>query len=66
MSDLGETEGSAHMLLGNRSFSVPTQPADRQQDTMAAMQQQQRNQAAARAQRPSQPLRIAVELDPCL
>lgn len=26
------------MLLGNNGFCVPTQPADRQQDTMAAMQ----------------------------
>lgn len=34
----GETEGRAHMLLGNDSFSVPTQPAVSQQDTIAAMQ----------------------------
>lgn len=38
MSDQGEVEGCAHMLLGNESFSVPTQPADSQQDTIAAMQ----------------------------
>lgn len=38
MSDQGEMEGCAHMLLGNDSFSVPTQPADSQQDTIAAMQ----------------------------
>lgn len=53
MSDLGEAEGSAHMLLGNKSFSVPTQPAGRQQDTMAAMQQR-RKQAASRS-RPAPP-----------
>lgn len=34
----GEVEGCAHMLLGNDSFSVPTQPADSQQDTIAEMQ----------------------------
>lgn len=33
--------GCAHMLLGNDSFSVPTQPADSQQDTMAALARQQ-------------------------
>lgn len=38
VSDQGEVEGCAHMLLGNESFSVPTQPADSQQDTIAAMQ----------------------------
>lgn len=29
-------EGRAHMLLGNHSFSVPTQAEDSQQDAMAA------------------------------
>lgn len=38
MSDPREVEGCAHMLLGNKSFSVPTQPADSQQDTIAALQ----------------------------
>lgn len=71
MSDLGEAEGSAHMLLGNKSFSVPTQPAGRQQDTMAAMQQRRR-QAGREAGSRSRPalspaaLHIAFELDPCL
>lgn len=37
MSDQGEMGGCAQMLLGNSSFSVPTQPADGQQDTIAAM-----------------------------
>lgn len=37
VSDQREAEGCAHMLLGNDSFSVPTQPADRQQDTIAAL-----------------------------
>lgn len=32
-----EAEGCARMLLGNDSFSVPTQPADRQRDTIAAL-----------------------------
>lgn len=36
VSDHRDVEGCAHMLLGNDSFSVPTQPADRQQDTIAA------------------------------
>lgn len=30
-------EGCAHMLLGNESLCMPTQPADSQQDTMAAL-----------------------------
>lgn len=34
---LREVEGCAHMLLGNDSFCVPTQPADRQRDTIAAL-----------------------------
>lgn len=38
VSDRREAEGCAHMLLGNDSFSMPTQPADSQQDTMAALQ----------------------------
>lgn len=35
---LREVEGCAHMLLGNNSFCVPTQPADTQRDTIAALQ----------------------------
>lgn len=37
VSDQGDMEGCAHMLLGNNSFSLPTQPADSQQDSIAAM-----------------------------